>query len=144
LGVSHVPCPKGSRVPASPKFLRPHAHSKRNNDQLLYDERTRFLRNNFAGSTTNATSDLFAVANLNCYCVKIRHKNVCAQMYVALTCQKDLDSLIQLLNDTGSKRAHIYIRLFEEPPSVSSVSSVFIQSPEAQSEMRVCFWTASL
>jgi len=65
-------------------------------------------------------------------------------MYVALTCQKDLDSLIQLLNDTGSKRAHIYIRLFEEPPSVSSVSSVFIQSPEAQSEMRVCFWTASL
>jgi len=51
-------------------------------------------------------------------------QNVSAQVYVALTCQEDLDSLIQLLNSTGSKRAGFYIRLFEEPPSASSVSSI--------------------
>ena len=69
--------------------------------------------------------DLFAVANLVVCCVKIRHKNVSAQVYVALTCQEDLDSLIQLLNSTGSKRADFYIRLFEEPPSVTSVSMAY-------------------
>jgi len=56
---------------------------------------------------------------------------------VALTCQEDLDSLIQLIDSTRPTRTAFSIHLFKELPPISSANGVFIQSPET--EMKVCY-----
>jgi len=57
---------------------------------------------------------------------------------VTLTCQEDLDSLISLADSTGLSRLGFNIRLFPEPPVLSSHNGAFILSPDAQQSLMVC------